>query len=164
MNTRVITSQVEDYLASRRVMGFALRGEGYQLRAFARFAEQQDHAGAPTVDLALQWAREARRPGPVTAAWRLETLRPFLTYCRQFDPAGAVVPVGLCGPGHRRLAPHIYKEAEVAALLDAAQELKPGGLRPLTYVTLFGLLAATGMRLSEAVHLERADLNLAHFL
>ena len=100
-------------------------------------------------------------PGPVTAARRLEVLRPFLAYCRQFDPTGTVVPVGLCGSGHRRLAPHIYTEAEVAALLDDAQKLKPGGLRPLTYVTLFGLLAATGMRISEALHLERADVNLA---
>jgi integrase len=89
----------------------------------------------------------------------VEVLRPFLKYCRQFDPRCPVLPLGLCGPGHRRLSPHIYTEAEVAALLVAAGELKPDGLRPLTYVTLFGLLAATGMRLSEALHLERKDLN-----
>lgn len=87
-------------------------------------------------------------------------LRPFLKYCRQFDPNCPVVPLGLYGPGHRRIAPHIYTEDEVAALLVAAGELKPDGLRPLTYVTLFGLLAATGMRISEALRLERKDLNL----
>jgi integrase len=81
-------------------------------------------------------------------------------YCRQFDPVCPVVPLGLCGPGHRRLSPHIYTAAEVTALLVASRELKPDGLHPLTYVTLFGLLAATGMRLSEALRLERKDLNL----
>src|ERR1035438_2065694 len=127
-------------------MGFELKGEGYQLRAFARFASGQGEAGALTMDLLLRWVQGSATPGPVTAARRVEVLRPFLKYCRQFDPRCPVLPLGLCGPGHRRLSPHIYREHEVAALWAAAGELKPDGLRPLTYVTLFGLLAATGMR------------------
>ena len=160
MTTTAIAAQVEDYLVSRRAMGFDLLGEGYQLHAFARFANEQSDAGALTLELLLRWVQGAARPGPVTAARRVEVLRPFLKYCRQFDPVCPVVPLGLCGRGHRRLSPHIYTEAEVTALLVAARELKPDGLRPLTYVTLFGLLAATGMRLSEALRLERKDLNL----
>lgn len=156
-----LLSRVEHYLAARRAMGFDLRGEGYQLRAFARFAEQQGQAGTLTVDLAVRWARSSTKPGDVTAARRLEVLRPFLRYCRQFDPATELVPAGLCGRGHRRLAPHIYTEAEVAALLQAANDLPPvGSLRPLTYATLFGLLAVTGMRLSEALQLKRSDVDL----
>jgi integrase len=154
-----ITKQVEEYLESRRAMGFDLRGEGYQLRAFARFAEECRHAGPMTTSLLLRWVQGAKTPGPVTAARRVEVLRPFLKYCRQFDPACPELPLALCGPGHRRISPHIYTEAEVVALLDAARELKPDGLRPLTYVTLFGILAATGMRLSEALQLEQADLS-----
>jgi integrase len=160
MKTLTITAQVEDYLVSRRAMGFDLLGEGYQLRAFARFAGGQDDAETLTLELLLRWVQGSVAPGPVTAARRTEVLRPFLKYCRQFDPCCPVIPLGLCGPGHRRLSPHIYTEAEVTALLGAAGELKPDGLRPLTYVTLFGLLAATGMRLSEALHLERKDMNL----
>jgi integrase len=160
MKMPAISAQVEDYLVSRRAMGFDLRGEGYQLRAFARFANEQGDAGALTLELLLRWVQGAVAPGPVTAARRVEVLRPFLKYCRQFDAGCPVVPLGLCGPGHRRLSPHIYTEAEVTALLVAAGELKPDGLRPLTYATLFGLLAATGMRLSEALRLERKDLNL----
>jgi integrase len=160
MTTTAIAAQVEDYLVSRRAMGFDLRGEGYQLHAFARFANEQNDAGALTLELLLRWVQGSATPGPVTGARRVEVLRPFLKYCRQFDPVCPVVPLGLCGRGHRRLSPHIYTEAEVTALLVAARELKPDGLRPLMYVTLFGLLAATGMRLSEALRLERKDLNL----
>jgi integrase len=160
MTMPAISAQVEDYLVARRAMGFDLRGEGYQLHAFARFANEQSDAGTLTLELLLRWVQGAVAPGPVTAARRAEVLRPFLKYCRQFDPVCPVVPLGLCGPGHRRLSPHIYTEAEVTALLVAARDLKPDGLRPLTYVTLFGLLAATGMRLSEALRLERKDLNL----
>ncbi len=160
MTTLTIPAQVEEYLAARRAMGFELRGEGYQPRAFARFVSEQGEAGALTMELLLRWVQGAAMPGPVTAARRVEVLRPFLKYYRQFDPVRPVIPVNYCGPGHRRLSPHIYTEAEVAALLAAARELTPDGLRPLTYVTLFGLLAATGLRLSEAPGLERTDLNL----
>lgn len=155
-----ITAQVEEYLVSRRAMGFDLRGEGYQLHAFARFSGEQNEAGTLMLELLLRWVQGAVSPGPVTAARRVEILRPFLKYCRQFDPSCPVIPLGLCGPGHRRLSPHIYTDAEVTALLVAAGELKPDGLLPLTCMTFFGLLASTGMRLSEALRLERKDLNL----
>ena len=160
MTTLTISAQVEEYLAARRAMGFELRGEGYQLRAFARFAAQQGEAGALTVEMLLRWVQGAAAPGPITAARRVEVLRPFLKYYRQFDPVCPVFPSNYCGPAHRRLSPHIYTEAEVVALLAAARDLKLDGLRPLTYVTLFGLLAATGLRLSEALGLEHTDLNL----
>ncbi len=160
MTMPAISAQVEDYLVSRRAMGFDLRGEGYQLNAFARFANEQGDAEALTLDLLLRWVHGAAAPGPVTAARRVEVLRPFLKYCRQFDPRLPVIPLNLCGPGHRRLFPHIYTEVEVTVLLAAAGKLKPDGLRPLTYMTLFGLLAATGLRLSEALRLERKDLDL----
>ena len=163
MTAITITAQVEDYLVSRRSMGFDLRGAGYQLHAFARFIGEQGEAGALTLELLLRWVQGAVSPGPVTAARRVEMLGPFLKYCRQFDPGCPTVPLGLFGPGHRRLSPHIYTNAEVTALLVAASELKPAGLRPLTCVTLFGLLAATGIRLSEALGLERKDLNLDQF-
>ena len=160
MRWPTITEQVEKYLALRRAMGFDLRGEGYQLHAFARFAEANGHTGPLTMRLLLRWVQGATMPGPVTAARRVEVLRPFLRYCRQIDPACPVLPLGLCGPAHRRILPHIYTQAEVSALLASARELKPDGLRPLTYVTLFGILAVTGMRLSEALRLEQTDLNL----
>jgi integrase len=160
MRSLTMMKQVKEYLASRRAMGFELRGAGYQLHAFARFAKENGHTGSVTTSLLLQWVQATKMPGPVTAARRVEVLRPFLRHCRQFDPSCPMLPLALCGRGHRRISPHIYTEAEIAELLTAASEFKPDGLRPLTYVTLFGLLAATGMRVSEALHLEQADLNV----
>ncbi len=160
MTTLTISAQIEEYLAARRAMGFGLRGEGYQLRAFARFVTQQGEPGTLTMEMLLRWVQGAATPGPITAARRVEVLRPFLKYYRQFDPVCPVIPSNYCGPAHRRLSPHIYTEAEVVALLSAARDMKLDGLRPLTYVTLFGLLAATGLRLSEALGLEHKDLNL----
>jgi len=155
-----IASRVQAYLSVRRAMGFELRGAGYQLLAFARFVEEQPHPDALTMDLLMEWVQGADRPGPATAARRVEVLRPFLRYYRQFEPQCPVIPAGHCGPGHRRLCPHIYTELEIAEMLAAARELKPVGLRPLTYVTLFGLLAVTGLRLSEALRLARQDVDV----
>jgi integrase len=164
MKPPTLKQLVEQYLEGRRAMGFSLQSAGYQLRSFARFSVDKGRSSPLTTELILGWVRAAKRVGPVTAARRIEVLRPFLKYCRQFDQSCPMLPADACGPAHRRVSPHIYTEQEVAELLCAARELKPDGLRPLTYVTLFGLLATTGMRVSEALHLERADVDLKQAL
>ena len=151
---------VEDYLAIWRRLGFALRIQGYQLLRFARFADDIGHRGPLTLQLAVQWARW-NAPRPVTWATRIDMLRPFARYRAQFDPATEIPPRNLLGTCHRRLVPHIYSAQEIQSLLAAAAQLLPvGGLRPATYETLFGLLAVTGMRISEALHLTLQDVEL----
>lgn len=76
-------------------------------------------------------------------------------------PETEIPPEGILGPSYRRTTPYIYSEKEIVALMRAARNLTPvNGLRPYTYVTLFGLLASTGMRISEALGLSQEDLNL----
>lgn len=76
-------------------------------------------------------------------------LRPFAKYVRQVDPATEVPERGLFGRAHRRLTPHIFTTTEIEQLLAAAARLPmAGGLRPITYQTLFGLIATTGLRLA----------------
>lgn len=87
-------------------------------------------------------------------------MRPFVRYYRQFEPGCAVVDPCLLGPKRGRLTPHIYTSDEIDALVRAAARLKPSdALRPATYATLLGLLAATGMRRSEALNLRDADID-----
>jgi integrase len=158
-----MVSIVEGYLAARRQMGFALEIAGGQLLAFARFADEAGHRGPLTADLMVRWAQSARPSTPLTSARRLEVLGPFAKFRSQFDPATETVPRTFFGPAHRRLVPHIYTEQEIIALLNVTDHLLPvGGLRPLTYRTLFGLLAATGLRISEALHLKPQGVDLRH--
>lgn len=153
---------VRRYLHERRQLGFALKSPGTELLRFAQFADARGHRGALTLELQLAWARQhVLRTSAVTAARRLEIVRPFAAYYRQFEVETEVPPTGILGRGHRRLSPHIYTDQEVRDLLEHAGRLTPrGGLRPLMYHTLFGLIAATGLRVCEALKLQVADVDL----
>lgn len=153
---------VERYLEDRRRLGFELKAPATELARFARYADARQHRGPLTQELILGWAREhVHRTSDVTAARRLEIVLPFAAHYRQFEPATQTPPRGILGRGHRRLAPHIYTDQEIMQLLDAAGRLSlTWPLRALTYRSLFGVIAAAGLRLSEALKLTVGDVDL----
>ena len=154
--------QVEEYLAFRRGLGFDLKSPRWLLLDFARHAEWVGHQGPITIDLAVQWALSTRSIDPAQPVRRLSAVRQFARHRAVFDPATEIPPAGLLGRGPDRKQPHIYSDAEIAALLRQASLLLPRrGLRPRTYVTFFSLLASTGLRLSEACHLTPSDVDLS---
>jgi integrase len=154
---------VQEYLSLRRQLGYALHSTGQQLMAFARYADAVGHRGPITVELAVTWAKLPQGARPHWWARRLQIVRGFAQHRCLFEPDTEIPPAGLLGPHFRRGTPHIYSEAEISSLLLAAAELGPvNGLRPHTYVTLFGLLVASGLRISEALHLGRDDVDLEH--
>ena len=151
----------QEYLSYRRAMGFRLHKEGQQLLKFAVYADELGHTGSLTVELALRWSRLPVDASPLYWARRLETVRGFARYLSLFDPATQIPTSRLLGPAHHRNPPHLYSEEEIQALLREAKNLLPAnGLRPRTYTTLFGLLACTGMRIGEALKLDRPDVDL----
>lgn len=158
---RTMAAKVEAYLSQRRHAGFALRIEGAQLARFAHFADQAGHQGPLTVKLAVRWACASRNQKRLTAARRIEVLRPFARYCQQFEPTTQIPPRGLFGRAHRRLVPHIFTDEQICALLTACADLSPpGGLRGASCSAIFGLIASAGLRISEATGLQRSDVDL----
>lgn len=157
----VLGAAVEEYLAIRQGLGVRLRVPAGLLRRFVAFV---DRAGSEVItrDLALQWAMTAREVQPATWAWRLSIVRRFAIWRRATDLRTQIPPPGLLPHRFRRPHPHVYTDAEIRGLLTAARALPSArGLRGRTYATLFGLLAATGVRVSEALHLDDADVALA---
>lgn len=156
-------SLVQAYLEERRSAGFALEIPGKLLMGFARFSDQQGHRGPITEQLILDWVQGcAKRSAPFTWARRLQTIRPFARFCFRLDQATFIPEQSMFGRAKRRLTPHIYTDREISDLLDAASHFpEEGSLRSATYKTLFGLIAATGLRLCEALKLQFADLDFA---
>jgi integrase/recombinase XerD len=111
----------------------------------------------------LRWATQPQGVQPAHWATRLGMVRGLAQYCRALDTRTEVPPHGLLPYRYRRQPPDIYSEQEIIHLLAAARQLPSvTGLRPSTYATLLGLLAVTGMRLSEALHLDRTDVEVTH--
>jgi integrase/recombinase XerD len=154
-----LADAVPDYLAVRRALGFKLSAAGQLLPGFVAWCEQ---AGIEwlTPEAAVAWAREPVGAGPVWWGKRMEVVRGFARYLHAQDPRHAVPPADLLPAPACRATPYLYSAADIAALLAAAQAL-PHPLRAATYATLVGLLAATGMRIGEAIRLDRADVDFS---
>jgi integrase len=159
--SKTMVEKVEEYLSLRRKLGYQLRIEGQQLLRFAKYVDELGYRGPITTDLALNWARLPKEAAPLCWARRLEVVRCFAKHRAIYEPETEIPPHGILGPAHRRPHPYIYSDKEISALLQAAMGLSPmGGLRPRTYATLFGLLACTGLRISEALRLRCKDVDL----
>lgn len=158
---RTMSARVETYLALRRALGYKLRIEGQMLQNFARYADHSGHSGPLTRSLALRWAALPRGADRLYQARRLETVRVFAKHQAVIEPGTEIPARHALGPAHRRNAPHLYSPNEVGRLLRRAAHL-PGRLRSATYKTLLGLLACTGLRISEVLALQIGDVDLEH--
>jgi integrase/recombinase XerD len=151
-------THLEDYLRLRRALGFKLTQPGHVLPQFVTWLEG---TGAETIttDAAITWARLSTAASPMTLSHRLGAVRGFARYLRTIDPATEIPPTGLFGK-QRRITPYIYSPQEIGRLVQAARQLHPP-LRAATHEALFGLLGVSGMRVGEALHLLRDDVDLA---
>lgn len=162
MSARIaLTARIQHYLAERRRLGFELKSSGLALASFARYVALVRHRGPLTAEVMAQWARQVGGGDRGAAARRLMTLRPFARWLQQFESRTEVPDEPVFGPEPGRVAPHIYQDDEIVQLLAAAEALPPArSLRSATYQTLFGLLASSGLRISEALALRDADVDL----
>lgn len=147
---------VDAYLAVRRAAGFELRMAECLLRSFARFAAQRGEVHIRT-QMVLQWARQATSRAQRDE--RLQTVRRFARHVQAEDERHEVPPRDVLGYRKKRRLPFIYTQTDIQRLIHAASRLGPRGtLRPQAYATLFALLVATGLRISEALALHLADV------
>ncbi len=162
MKTLSLTKAIDFYLSTRRSLGFALKSAEKNLRSLARYAKAVHHRGSLTEKLALDWVRLPKKVKPTWWARRLGVVHRFARFWHEFDNRVQVPPSGVFGPEGRRGSVHLYTQNEIGSLLEAASALPPKeSLRPATFYTLFGLLACTGLRISEALHLQTGDFDSA---
>ena len=146
-------AHVQDYLAMRRSLGFKLHGDG---RMLADFAARLDDAGQATITIsaALAWATESQQAAPAHWRQRLSVVRGFARYLATLDPACQIPPADLLPAPSHRPPPYIYSAEEIAALIHAAGTIA-APMPSATLQALISLIAATGLRVGEALALDR---------
>lgn len=156
--TGFLRDQLADYLALRRALGYRLERAEKLLR---QFLEHLEHNGESviTVSNALSWAQLPAGGALNWWACRLSAVRGFATYVHAIDPAHEVPATGLMRRRSLRASPYLYSDAEIAKLIAATSMLRTP-LRRATFATLIGLLAVTGIRVGEAISLNRDDIDL----
>jgi integrase/recombinase XerD len=154
-----LQKHLEEYLSLRQSLGYKLRTHRSSLKDFVNFATAKN-ATSITTQLALAWALKPASADPKWWAYRLRMVHHFALFVRARDHACEVPPLKLLPYSHLRPKPYIYSEKEISRLISAAQALPcRKGIRGLTYSTLFALLFVTGLRISEALALDRGDVD-----
>lgn len=154
-----LRTAAEDYLTMRRTLGFKLTSQGRLLLEFIDYCEQhqldQVHA-----DVALRWATNPANGGQdrVYHARRLMVVRIFARHLAAIDPATEIPPTDVLPYHYRRVTPHVFTTEQIDKLMVAAARLQPA-MRAATWHTLLGLLAVSGMRISEACNLNVDDID-----
>jgi len=161
MTEQQLTAHLEVYLQLRAALGFHVQQEPTLLREFVQFVTCRAPGKPVRAALAVEWACLPSHTGPRrNAARRLSMVRRFLTYVRA-HALETEVPDHHLVAGARRRQPFVFTSAQLTTLVQVARQTKPHtSLRPHTLATLIGLLASTGLRISEALRLDRADVQL----
>ena len=154
MRTDALLLRVECYVAVRKALGYAVRSEEKLLKDFVQFLELNGASSPIRAQTAIEWAcAPAPGRGPSGEASRLKVVRCFLSHLQAFEFETEVPGPGVL-PAFQRPLPYLYSSDEIAALMKEASHLGPkDSLRPYTYVALIGLLASSGLRVGEALHL-----------
>jgi integrase len=153
----MLSSHVERYVALHRRMGLRFDAQERVLERYASYAE--DHGDRYTrIKRIYDWCATASSPDRARV-W-FDTVRRFCVFLNAEDRAHEAPPANVFGRGKRpRPAPYLLEPDQIRAIMQAALDLPPkGSISPHTWHHLFGLLAATGLRISEALALKRHDL------
>jgi integrase/recombinase XerD len=153
-----LRAELDRYLTIRRALGFKLARAELLLADFCRYL---DAIGADTIttENAFAWASLPRTEAPDGWGQRLSVVRAFARHLHAIDPANEVPPTGLLPARSHRAVPYLYSATDIAALMVAARQLR-SPLRAATFETLVGLLAVSGLRIGEALRLDRDDVDL----
>lgn len=153
----MLREDLDRHISLHHAIGFKFRTQSLLLRNFVAYAEARGDQ-LVSANRILAWAVEA--PSPEQRRNRLLEARRFAIAMHAEDSRHEVPAADALGRGlFTRRIPYIYSQEDIRRLMDAAASLSPAGtIRPITFTTLFGLLAATGMRISEALALRLSDI------
>ncbi|MFV0372587.1 tyrosine-type recombinase/integrase [Microbacterium sp.] len=154
-----LREHLEQYLTLRRALGFQLNDIERQVGLFLRWLEDRRQTTTFTIDDAVTWARLNPDAHPSWWATRLSLVRRFAAHLNANGIDVPIIPDGLLAAKKPRAVPYIYSQDDIDALLAACSETFADERIAETVRTVIGLLAATGLRISEALNLRVNDID-----
>ncbi len=151
----MLARAVQSYLSVRRAAGYVLKDVGLHLKSFAAYSEAKGQRYV-TAEIAIEWARQSS--SIVGRARRLGDVRRFALYLRAEDERHEIPPLVFGKERRPRPTPYILSDEQICRLIQLARQSGYRTLRRETYSTFFALLACTGLRVSEAIHLRYDDI------
>ncbi len=163
---KTISQGINDYIQLKQAHGLKFQTGATTLRKFSRFCSQNKYKRV-TVKMMLEWIQTYPESSRENLARKLMTLRGFASYWKSFDDKTEIPPKELTRYQSNRGNPHIYSSSEIEKILKATKKLgaergQSNPIRPHTFTTMFGLIAATGMRRNEVIKLKRKDVDLVN--
>ena len=160
-HSHTMQERIEIYLNHRKLLGHVLRSIRSGLLNFASYVDNKGYTGPLTIDLAIEWATASKKNTRSSWARRLALIHGFAKYYKVIEPKTEIPPLNIYGSINHRPSPYIYTKKEIQNLLAMTKQLKSiDGIKPITYKYLLGLLASTGLRISEAIKLTEEDVDL----
>ncbi len=155
-----LSKELNKYLKIRRSLGYNLSTAERVLKQFVLFMENNNEPYI-TADLFLQWKKNYGNASNSTWARRLGMVRLFASWLHSLDNCHEILPQYLIPHSIKRKQPYIYTDDQICSIIDAASQLQSrNGFREITYPAFFGLVAVTGLRISEAISLNDKDVDL----
>ena len=151
---------LEKFVTMRMSLGRISKQDVRILRNFVRFMQQ---AGLTVVssDAFLAWRQSSAGASGITWSIRLGLVRRFAEWLVAHGESHSVPPKGLIPRKYQRPRPYIYSQEEIRRLVIACQHIRSQrGVMSLVMPVFIGLIAATGMRISEAIALNIDDVKL----
>jgi|HubBroStandDraft_6_1064221.scaffolds.fasta_scaffold22810_2 integrase len=153
-----LRESLDEYLVMRRALGFHLDKLEYLAGGFIDWLAGRGQTESFTIADAVTWARLPAQADPIWWGMRLGAVRTFAAYQNARDSAVPVIPAGLLPATSNRAGPYIYAQQDLDALLAACSAVFRHGFVADTMHAIVGLLAATGMRIGEALRLAVSDI------
>jgi integrase len=154
-----LRTELDAYLVMRRALGYQLKVVEYLAGQFCDWLAKHGKTDTFTIEDAVTWARQPADAQPVWWSQRLTALRSFAAYLNACGMNVPVIPRALLPTLTTRATPFIYSQADLDALLAACPAVFNNARVAATMRTIIGLLAATGIRIGEAVALTVPDLD-----
>jgi len=158
MKKKSMLEIVDDYIHYKRDLGFVFGTSAFDLRSFAKFADEYAFGMPLTVTLAIRWATTSQA-GNKRHICLIKALKPFAKYLCTIDSRTELIPGNILGTCSTRAEPYIYSETEIVRLMETEAYNPKRKQCNSTFSTIVGLLACSGMRIGEVLALQWRDID-----